>query len=340
MQNLIEFFLKTWAVTQQMAPYLLFGFLMAGILSVLVSAKTIEAHLGRPGLWQTIKAALLGVPIPLCSCSVVPVSASLYRHGASRGATLSFLASTPQTGIDSIAVTWSLLGPVFVVFRVIAAFVSGILSGWSVQLTKTPAQATEEKSSCACHGDGSKRSKLLTGLHYGFVTLPVDIGRAMLVGLLISGVLTAFVPENFFADKLNGGIVSMLLMMLVGIPLYICSSASVPIAFGLIKAGLSPGAALVLLVTGPATNAATITTIARLLGKSAVVIYLACIALTALAAGTLLNYALPAFELTETLKMNQHESPNGFSAALAVLLLIVLAQAFIGTVKSSMASAD
>ena len=162
MQHLVKLLSETWLVTQQMAPYLLFGFLMAGLLSVCVSPATIERHLGKPGLWQTVKAALLGVPLPLCSCSVVPVSASLYRHGASKGATLSFLASTPQTGVDSIAVTWSLLGPVFVLFRVISAFVSGILAGCGVELhpRATPETPPEPEQACPCCHGASTQGKL------------------------------------------------------------------------------------------------------------------------------------------------------------------------------------
>ena len=292
MDTLLKTLIEIWDITRQMAPYLLFGFGMAGLLSVFISAETVERHLGKRGLWQVVKAALLGVPLPLCSCSVVPVSASLYRHGARKGATLSFLASTPQTGVDSIAVTWSLMGPVVTLFRILSAFISGLLAGVGVELgpqhePEAAPAASDDGEKCCC--SDAPTNRLLRAFRYGFVTLPRDIGRAMCFGLLLSGLLGALIPANYFADRIGSGVVSMLLMMLIGIPIYTCSSGSVPVALGLMRAGLSPGAALVFLVTGPATNAATVTTIVRLLGKKAVAIYLGCICATALAMGLLLD---------------------------------------------------
>ncbi len=326
MDYLTEFLLETWNMTQQMAPYLLFGFLMSGLLSVTVSPETVERHLGKKGIRQIIKAALLGVPLPLCSCSIVPLSATLYRHGAGKGATISFLASTPQTGVDSISVTWALLGPVFVLFRVAAAFFSGILAGIGVELIPDNEKTnTEQKPQCGCHRSEKKGHRLLQMFHYGFITLPRDIGRAMLFGLLLSGLISTVLPPNFFADKLGSGFISMLVMVIVGIPIYTCSSGSVPIAFGLIRAGLSPGAALVFLVTGPATNAATITTIADFLGKRAVAIYLVCISATAIGAGMLLNVAISGKIIENFETACKHpESYSILSYIMSILLIAIL----------------
>ena len=327
MDKIVEIIAETWTVTQQMAPYLLFGFLMAGILSVFVSPALVEEHLGRRGLRQTIKAALLGVPLPLCSCSVVPISASLYRHGAGKGATLSFLASTPQTGVDSIAVTWSLLGPVFVIFRVIAAFISGILAGCGVELM-TPHEdnsSSAQEEDCCCCEDKKSSGRITRIARYGFITLPTDIGRAMLFGMLLSGLISSIIPESFFADKLGSGFISMVVMMLIGIPIYTCSSGSVPIAFGLIRAGLSPGAALVFLVTGPATNAATIATITKMLGKRAAIIYLTCICATALGAGLVLNLIMSESVISSVSDACKHTPSQGiFPAIMAIVLIAIL----------------
>jgi uncharacterized membrane protein YraQ (UPF0718 family) len=330
MDTLMEVARETWSVTQQMAPYLLFGFLMGGILSVLVSAKTVERHLGERNIWQVIKASLLGIPLPLCSCSVVPVSASLYRHGASRGATLSFLASTPQTGADSIAITWSLLGPVFTIFRILAAFLSGVLSGVGAEWghREKDQVVEEEKKSCGCCSGKKQEGWFLRMMRYGFVTLPADIGRAMFFGLLLSGVLTALLPDNFFADTLGTGLVAMLAMMVVGIPLYTCSVASVPVALGMMNAGLAPGAALVFLVTGPATNAATVTTLVQLLGRRSVIIYLACIAATALTLGWGLDWVVAGQVFGEVKHAMHHEEMGLLSTLSAILLLIVLLPSF------------
>ncbi|MBM4148621.1 MAG: permease [Lentisphaerae bacterium] len=316
---------ECWNVTGEMAPYLLFGFLMAGVLSVLISPEFIEEHLGGRGMKQVLKASLFGVPLPLCSCSVLPVAASLRRHGAGRGATLSFLISTPQTGVDSIMVTHGLLGPVFAVFRVAVAFISGIVGGAVLELFDrngaADAEAGGQKCCCAAHGDSGGR--FWRAVRYGFVTLPREIGRAMLVGIVISGALTAVVPPNYFADRLGGGLLSMLVMMVVGIPIYVCSSGSVPIALAMMRMGVSPGAAFVFLVTGPATNSAAVTTVWKLLGRAGVAAYLLTIASLALASGLLLDFMLPAGAAARAAECHGPGSPAGWF--LAVLLLIVLA---------------
>ena len=281
-----------WATAAEMSPYLLFGFLVAGILSMFVSQKLVERHLGGRGIWPVLKASLFGVPLPLCSCGVIPVSMSLHKHGAGKGATVAFLISTPQTGVDSIFVTLSLLGPVFAIFRPVAAFVSGIIGGVLVDLfnpvpkegQSAPAKCTDE-----CCG-GGEHKKIVGGLKFAFITLPRDIGGAMLVGLVIAAFISVLVPDDFFAEKLGTGIFAMLVMMALGIPMYVCATASVPIAAALILKGLTPGAALVFLMTGPATNAATFATIWKILGRTTALTYLVTIAGCSLLSGILLDY--------------------------------------------------
>ena len=262
--GILEVARASWLVLGQMSPYLLFGFLVAGILSVCVSPAWVERHLGRPGLGSVLKASLFGVPLPLCSCGVIPVSASIYRHGASRAATTAFLLSTPQTGVDSIAVTYALLGPVFAIYRPIAALLTGLLGGGLVQLAdgSLGSKAGDEPNVTACRAECCEptvsQNRLLRVLHYGFVALPRDIGGPLIVGILIAGVITALVPEGWLKEHIEVPILSILLMMAIGVPVYVCATASVPIAVGFIYAGASPGAALAFLIAGPATNAATI----------------------------------------------------------------------------------
>lgn len=281
-----------WATIVEMSPYLLFGFLVAGILSVLISQRVVERHLGGKGIWPLVKASLFGVPLPLCSCGVIPVSMSLHKHGASKAATISFLLSTPQTGADSILVTLSLLGPLFAVFRPLAAFVTGIVGGILVnvfdknQLYKGPKPQKCTYRSCC----GSQNKKILRGLKYGFVTLPRDIGKAMLIGLIVAAIISALVPDGYFAEKLGTGIFAMVVMMFLGIPVYVCATASVPIAAALILKGLTPGAAIVFLMTGPATNAASFITIWKTLGSRTVIAYFLAVAGCALLSGILLDY--------------------------------------------------
>jgi len=279
-----------WAVLGEMAPYLLFGFLVAGVLSVLVWPEMIEKHLGRRGLWPVIKAAAFGVPLPLCSCGVIPVATSLRRHGASRGSTISFLIATPQDGVDSIMVTYGLLGGVFAIFRPLMALATGILGGVSVAAAEENPELTVQASDA---GEKSPpigiRAKLSEALHYGFVALPRDIGKALLLGLLAAALISALVPRSYFGDLVGPGIGQIVLLILVGIPVYVCATASVPLAYAMILAGVSPGAAFAFLMTGPATNVATIATIWKVMGKRTAAIYLVTMLIGALAGGLLLD---------------------------------------------------
>jgi len=246
-----------------MAPYLLFGFGIAGILQVILPDTWLQKHLGGSGLKPVIKAVLLGVPLPLCSCGVIGVSASLRRQGASRAAITGFLIATPQTGVDSILATWGLLGPVLGVFRPLIAFVTGIAGGAAVALVErkeeccTSARSNDRPDQECCPVDGKVKRGLLEVLRYGFVTLPRDIAKPLVVGIVLSGLMGALLPQDVLAPYIGGGMLAMVVMVAIGIPLYVCATASIPLAVGFIHLGASPGAALAFLIAGPATNAAT-----------------------------------------------------------------------------------
>ncbi len=329
-----------WDVLAEMSPYLLFGFLVAGILSVFIGARLVARHLGGRGFSSILKASVFGVPLPLCSCGVIPVAASLRRSGASRGATTSFLLSTPQTGVDSILVTYSLLGPVFAVFRPVAALATGLLGGSIISaLTKKEddekhGHELDEGASysmegeCGCESttealEPPSGNRFVRALHYGFVTLPGDIARALIIGLIVAGVISALIPEDFFASYLGAGIVPMLVMMAVGLPVYVCATASVPVAAALIMTGVSPGAALVFLMTGPATNAAAVSTIWRIMGRKTAVLYLLTVAVAALASGLVLDYVFQVSGASAA--MHHHEMlPGWLKNGSALVLLAVL----------------
>jgi uncharacterized membrane protein YraQ (UPF0718 family) len=323
---IIPIIVAFWGTVVQMAPYLLFGFAMAGLMAIIVSRRFVETHLGGKGMMSVIKASVLGVPMPLCSCGVIPVATSLRQHGASKGATVSFLISTPETGIDSFFVTLSLMGGVMAVFRVIVAFVSGIVGGGLVDLMdrRDTAAPQEEKCDNDCCNEAKKENRLVKAVKYGFVTLPRDIGKALLLGIAIAAAISAFVPDDFFQQYLPTGILSMLVMMAVGIPMYVCASASVPVAAALIAKGISPGAALVFLITGPATNGATIATVWKVLGWKTAVVYLVSIAVCALVAGLTLDWMFPGLGSTAGAHMH-HMGQSLIDHLLAVVLLAVLA---------------
>lgn len=330
MDTLVAIGLNLWATLCEMAPYLLLGFLIAGVLSVLVSPETVEKHLGGHGIWPVIKASLVGVPLPLCSCGVIPVAASLRRHGSSKGATTAFLISTPQTGVDSIAVTYGMLGPVFAIFRPVAAFVSGLLGGWIVEVLDKKEEKKVDPEICTdeCCMPGRKNNVILRILSYAFITLPRDLARPLLVGLAAAGIISALIPPDFFSNRMGPGIVQMLVMMAFGIPLYVCATASVPIAAAMMLKGISPGAALVFLMTGPATNAATIATIWKIMGRRTALIYLGVVAGTALASGLLLDnlFSLGKFSPAN---FSHNMLPHWFEVTSAIAMLIMLAASFI-----------
>jgi hypothetical protein len=311
-----------WSVAAQMAPYLLFGFAVAGLLHVAIPPSWIARHLGGRGAAAPVKAALLGVPLPLCSCSVIPVAVSIRREGAGRGATAAFLMSTPQTGVDSFFVTYGLLGPVFALIRPLVAFVSGAVCGLAIDRMTVGGEDPGPKP--ANPGDGPRPAWWRRAIRHGFVTLPSDIGTELLVGIAVAGLIGALVPANFLADKLPGGLPGMLVMMVIGIPMYVCSTASVPIALGLMQAGVSPGAALVFLITGPATNAATLGALGRMLGPRAGFVYLACLAGSALAAGWLTDrWLIPSFpSAAPVCHVDPVAWPGHAAAAMLVAVLV------------------
>ena len=329
-----ETLLGTWDVLTQMAPYLIFGFFVAGLLSVLISPSFIERHLGHGRFLPTLKSATFGIPLPLCSCGVIPVSASLRKHGASKGATSAFLIATPQTGVDSIMVTLSLLGPVFAVFRAVAALVSGLVGGVAVDLfgagrgeSETKAPACED---ACCTGEKAP-NPIVRIIAYGFWTLPKDLARSLLVGLALAGLITAVLSPEFVKPFAQDHYLPIMLgMLVVGIPLYVCATASVPIAAALVLAGVSPGAALVFLMTGPATNAATVATLWKFLGRRTTVIYILVVMTTALGSGLVLDWLF--FEAGRNIAAPEHMHemiPSWLGATSAVFLLGLLVAAIV-----------
>ena len=290
-----------------MALYLLFGFAAAGVLSRIMSAATVARHMGGASWWSITKAALLGIPLPLCSCGVIPTGLWLRDNGASRGATSAFLISTPQTGIDSLALTYSFLGWIFALFRAAAALFSGLFGGALVSsLTHSRPDPTEAKAPCPhCNPpqtpatedtksqqEPSLKTHIIEAARYGLVKIPKDIGIWLIVGIVAAGLAAWLIPDDYFKREyaLHSNILIMLLMIAVGIPLYICSSASVPLAAVLISKGVGPGAVLVFLMAGPATNIGAIAILFRVLGIRATIIQTLSVMVSALICGLTLDW--------------------------------------------------
>ena len=327
-----------WGILLESSPFILFGFFMAGLLKAFIPNDFIQKHLGQGKASSVLKASMFGVPIPLCSCGVIPAAAGLREQGASKGATASFLISTPETGVDSIAVTYALLDPVMTVIRPVAAFLTALITGIGVNLLDkappTPKAAPFTMApSCGC-GCGSHKTekktmgiKLKEGMGFAFGDLLEDIGTWLLVGIGLAGVITVYISPHFIESYLGDGLFSMLVMIALSTPLYVCATASTPIAAALALKGLSPGAALVFLLAGPATNMATITVVSKLLGKKTMVIYLSAIVICSLVMGLLVNgiYGFLGFDISSWVQSqtHQHHGPVAILAAVTLLFLIL-----------------
>ena len=356
-------------LVNEMSPYLLLGFLIAGLLHVFVPRSFFQRYLAKDSFQSVINAAILGIPLPLCSCGVIPMAMSLYRDGASKGAVTSFLIATPQTGVDSIIATYSLLGVHFAIIRPVAALFTALFGGWMVNLfchrEQEPAghdsasddhccchheDKHEEESHCCCHhedkheeeghccchheekGANSFYKKMRAVFRYAFVEMMIDIGKWLVIGLVVAALITILVPDSFFAVFKDNSFLSMLLVLVISVPMYICATGSIPIAVALMMKGLTPGAALVLLMAGPAANMASVLVIRHRLGTRTLLFYLLSIILGAVAFGLAIDYLMPRewFDLgAMTGNTCCIEEQSIFSWICSVVLFLLIVHAFI-----------
>ena len=291
------------SLINEMSPYLLLGFFFAGVMHAFIPGMVYNRYLGGKGFKSVFYGALFGIPLPLCSCGVLPTAMSLRKQGASKGATASFLISTPETGVDSIIATYSVLGLPFAVVRPVAAFCNAIMGGWLINKFGDKDEVVPVDASaktCCCHHKQEEThhegflGKMREALRFGFVEMIEDIGKWLVIGLVIAGLITVFVPDEFFALFRGNTQLSMLLVLCIAVPMYICATGSIPIAVALMMKGLTPGAALVLLMAGPACNMASILVINKTLGRRSLALYLVSIITMAILWGHVVDYLLPA----------------------------------------------
>jgi uncharacterized membrane protein YraQ (UPF0718 family) len=352
MEQLTALAINFLDLSAEASPWLLLGLLIAGLMKAWVPSKVLSKHLGQ-GKSAIIKAALIGAPLPLCSCGVIPVATELRRSGASASATSSFLVATPETGIDSVSVSYALLGPVFAVYRPIAAIMSAIITGLLVATIKEediksphdhntsektsccdskPAVKTEEvaKSSTSCCAskkvspvkpESAFISKTKEGVYYASTKLIDDIIIWLFIGLIFASLVRTFLPEEFLLSY-GSGLPAMLLMIVISIPMYICATASTPIAAGFILAGLSPGTALVFMMAGPATNISTLGVIRNEMGSAVLIRYLLGVALSALGFALLLDFGLnfSDINISDQMKHSHELLPKWFGLSCAGLI--------------------
>ena len=315
----------------KMAPYLLFGFFFAGVLHVFVKTDSISSHLGSNGFLPVVKASLFGIPLPLCSCSVIPTAMSLKKEGASRGAVLSFLISAPTTGADSILATYSLLGGFFTIYRIVAAFITGVFSGslTNIFVKISPDEQPQTNDKCKCcdseedHSHNVKE-RVIEVFRYAFTDLLDDSGKPLILGILLGGVISFFLPESLVETYMGSGLMAMVVMLLVGIPMYVCATASIPIAVALMAKGMAPGAAFVFLMAGPATNIVTMSIVANNLGKRSLLIYLSSISFCAITMGLLMDKVYSIFYQADISDVIMHHHGEQVSPAISIAASVVL----------------
>ena len=340
---------EAWEILDESSLYILFGLFIAGLIQAFVRKERIAKYLGHQKIKSVFYAALFGIPLPLCSCGVLPTAMSLRKQGASKGATASFLISTPESGIDSMAITYALIDPLMTVFRPVAAFITAMTAGIVENLfpeRKSEEKIEEDKESCIfCNEeencsqshDHSLSYRITKGLHYAFVDLLGDIAKWLLIGIGIAAVISYLVPENVIETYLGYGWKPMLVMLIVGVPLYICATASTPIAAALIAKGMSPGVALVFLLTGPATNVASLTVIGKFLGKRSALTYLISICLCTIILGIILNqiYLASGIDIKATIGKAGEVIPHALKTVSAVILLFFMANSVYHESKES-----
>jgi uncharacterized protein len=342
-----DFLYEIYILFIEMAPYLMIGLAFVAILNIYMTKEFVKKQIGKDSIWSIFKAALFGVPLPLCSCGVIPTTVYMADSKASKGAVTSFLISTPQTGIDSIIATYGMMGPVFGIFRPISALIMGILGGLFINVTnKEKAKPEKKKLSLDVITAPPKMvdskanipfsEKAKASLKYAFADFLDDIVVEFLIGLVIAGAITYFLPTEFLEGTgLKSGILGMIVMILIGVPMYVCATASIPIAVSLILKGFSPGVAFVFLAVGPATNAASIGILSKSLGKKLISYYLFAMIIMSIGFGYLLDFVFNYLEINPQKQLATH-AHHEHSGLIPYEIQIVLAAIFTILVVSSL----
>lgn len=339
MQYVIEFLNALYDLSNAMAPYILFGLLFAGILHELVSESIVTKHLGCENVSSVVKATIFGIPLPVCSCGVVPLATSIKKSGASRGATLSFLISTPITGVDSILATYGIFGWIFTLYRVFSSMVIAMVAGILTNIfdkeeveeekPKMSWSQTEVKSCCStssCTVDVDKKSfSIIKAFKYAFVTLLGDIAKPLFWGLILGALITAAIPQNLSELLVEYSWISYLIVIVIAVPMYVCATASLPIAAALMLSGVSAGAAFVFLSAGPATNTVTISVVKKMLGNKSLYIYLGSIVVGSVLFGLGLDYVFSVSQINPRSLLHLHEEAGVIAVLSSVILWTLVA---------------
>lgn len=331
----MEYLNELLNILNAMSPYLLLGFLVAGLLHVYIPRSTYSKYLSKKSFKSVFLSALFGIPLPLCSCGVIPTAMSLKKEGASDGATVSFLIATPQTGVDSILATYGVFGLPFAIIRPIIAFIVAIFGGLLTnKFSNDKPNITEQKKESSSNCSPTKKLTFVDAFKYGFVDMLQDLGKWLTIGLIIAAAITVFVPTSVFEILGDYYILNIMVVLLLSIPMYICSTGSIPIALSLLIKGISPGAALIFLMAGPATNVATLAVVRKVLGTRTTILYLLSIILGAIGFAIIIDFALPIQWFTSNLSTisdcNQcSDGAAWWQIASTILFAVLLINAYI-----------
>lgn len=320
------FFDSLWQLSIAMAPYILFGLIFAGILHEIVPDTIVTKHLGKSNVSSVVKSTIFGIPLPVCSCGVIPLATSIKKSGASKGSTLSFLISTPITGVDSIMATYGIFGWIFTIYRAITsmiiAMVAGILTNIfdkdeePIKAPKSPFSfsihppTTQSEPISCCSTQKSDSFSFTNALKYAFNTLFKDITKPLLIGLLLGAAITTMIPENLSDLLKEYNWISYIIVIAIAVPMYVCATASLPIAAGLMLSGVSAGAAFVFLSAGPATNTVTIGVVKKMLGNRSLYIYLGSITIGSILFGLGLDYIFDISSIDPKSLIHLHEEAS------------------------------
>ncbi len=348
--EITNFLEALWQLSIAMAPYILFGLIFAGILHELVPDSIVTKHLGKDNVSSVVKSTVFGIPLPVCSCGVIPLATSIKKSGASKGATLSFLISTPITGIDSILATYGIFGWIFTIYRAITsmiiAMVAGILTNifdkdeiaekvtkpafsavtpqtsntFSMNAPKQEESCGTGTGSCCSTNDSSKKFSFISAMTYAFSTLLADIAKPLFWGLLIGALITVSIPDNLSEVLQEYSWLSYIIVITIAIPMYVCATASLPIAAGLMLSGVSAGAAFVFLSAGPATNTVTIGVVKKMLGTKSLAIYLGSITIGSILFGLGLDYIFNISDIDPASLIHMHEEASMIDTLSSVIL--------------------
>lgn len=325
----MQYLSQLLSLVAEMIPYLLLGFLFAGLLHVLVPHKFYQKYLSQNNFRSVILASLFGIPLPLCSCGVIPTAMSLRKEGGSKAATTAFLCATPQTGIDSILATFSVFGLAFALIRPIAALFSAVVIGILICIIERKKDNQDNTISSMKSGKSEEKQekfykKMIRALRYGFVEMIQDIGGHMITGLVIAALISVALPESWLVSLADRPLLEMLAVLLFAIPMYVCATGSIPIAAALMLKGLTPGAALVFLMAGPAINFASLLVVNKALGKKATGIFLIGIIVCALIFGLSIDYLMPSEWFSAISSENCHHEAIGLWQWICLAAFILL----------------